>query len=148
MVKDNGNIIRRDMAVNKKILLIEDDDLLIRMYQNKFARDGYEVITAFSGEDGLVKIKNYQPALILLDVMLPKMNGFEVLQAVKVDPATKNIPVIMLTNLASEEDAKKGLELGAVAYLVKSEKTPDQIIAKIKEILSGYSHHEVPKAAE
>jgi len=136
------------MVNNKKLLLVEDDNLLIRMYEDKFTRDGYEVTTAFTGEDGLIKLKNFQPTLILLDIMLPKMNGFEVLQAIKVDPATKKIPVIMLTNMASEEDSKKGLELGAVAYLVKSENTPDQIVAKIKEILAGYTHDEVPKVAD
>ena len=106
-----------------KLLLIEDDSLMIRMYQRKFEYVGFELQTALNGEDGLVKVKEFMPDLVLLDIMMPKMNGLEVLKALKADPEEeiRNIPVVLLTNLGgSQDDVDKGLELGAVAYLVKS----------------------------
>jgi DNA-binding response OmpR family regulator len=107
-----------------KILLIEDDALLIRMYKKKLELDGYNVTTANNGEEGLSKFKKEDPDLVLLDVMMPKMNGFEVLENVKADEQLKKIPVILLTNLGSDdEDIERGLELGAAAYLIKSYST-------------------------
>jgi DNA-binding response OmpR family regulator len=130
-----------------KILLIEDDALLIRMYQKKLELDGYEVVLASDGEDGLKKFKSVQPDLVLLDVMMPKMNGFDVLTAAKKDKDTQNIPVILLTNLGSnDKDTEKGLELGAVAYLIKSNIVPADVVAKIKEILKARGVEAVPNA--
>ncbi len=119
------------------ILLVEDDNLLIRMYQDKFVRDGYKVNVALNGEEGLVKLKEEKPDLILLDIMMPKMDGFETLKHIKSNSETKGVPVILLTNLGGQDDAKKGLEMGAVAYLIKSEYTPDEIVEKVKEILEA-----------
>lgn len=119
------------------ILLVEDDNLLVRMYQDKFVRDGYKVNVASNGEEGLVKLKEQKPDLILLDIMMPKMDGFEMLKRIKADPKTKGVPVILLTNLGGQDDAKKGLEMGAVAYLIKSDYTPDEIAEKVKEILEA-----------
>lgn len=121
-----------------KVLIIDDDQLLVTMYEEKFEKDGYEVSTAFNGEEGLKKIKKEKPTLVLLDIMMPKMNGLEVLETIKKDRKIKNIPVILLTNLArGKEDVHKGLELGAVAYLVKSQVKPSQVVAKAKEVLAG-----------
>ena len=100
------------------------------------------------GENGLAKLKKEKPTLVLLDIMMPKMNGFEVLKKIKADSSSKNIPVILLTNLGGEDDAKKGLEMGAVAYLIKSDYTPDEVIAKIKEILSASTRDEIPEPKE
>jgi len=137
------------MAQKSIVLLIEDDNLLVRMYQDKFTVDGYKVVVALNGEEGLAKIKKEKPTLILLDIMMPKLNGFEVLKKIKADPETKSIPVVLLTNLGGQDDAKKGLEMGAVAYLIKSDYTPDETVAKVKEILAGYSpDRDIPKAAE
>lgn len=137
------------MAQEPVILLIEDDNLLVRMYQDKFTQDGYQVNVALDGEDGLIQLKEEKPNLILLDIMMPKMNGFEALKKIKADPDFKNIPVILLTNLSGQDDAKKGLEMGAVAYLIKSDHTPDQIVAKIKEILAASTRDDtIPKTAE
>lgn len=136
------------MAKKTVILLVEDDNLLIRMYQEKFTRDGYKINIALNGEEGFRKLEEERPALILLDVMMPKMDGFEVLKRIKADQSMKNIPVILLTNLGGEDDARKGLEMGAVAYLVKSEYTPGEVVAKVKEILAGYAHGKVPEVAK
>lgn len=132
-----------------KILLIEDDPLMVRMYQRKLTNDGYETSVAVNGEEGLVKIRSFRPDLVLLDIMMPKLNGLQVLERVKSDPTISAIPIIILTNLGgSQEDIERGLELGAVAYLVKSAYRPDEIVAKVKEILAGYTRaKELPKAA-
>lgn len=131
------------------VLLIEDDNLLVRMYQDKFTQDGYKVNVALDGEEGLAKLKEEKPTLILLDIMMPKVNGFEALKKIKADPDCKSIPVILLTNLGGQDDAKHGLEMGAVAYMIKSDYTPDQVVAKVKEILAASTRDDaVPKAAE
>ena len=132
-----------------KLLLVEDDPLMVRMYQRKLINDGYEVEVAVNGEDGLVKIRSFFPDLVLLDVMMPKVNGLQVLERVKSDPSISKIPIIILTNLGgSQEDIERGLELGAVAYLVKSAYRPDEVVAKVKEVLAGYTKSkEVPDAA-
>src|SRR3989338_6525425 len=133
-----------------KILLVEDDPLMIRMYQRKLSSDGYNVDLAVNGEEGLVKIRSFRPDLVLLDIMMPKLNGLQVLERVKSDPTIAAIPVVILTNLGgSQEDIERGLELGAVAYLVKSAYRPDQVLAKVKEVLAGYTRSkEIPQAAE
>lgn len=121
-----------------KILLIEDDPLMIRMYQRKLLKDKYEVQSAVDGEEGLLKIRSFKPDLVLLDVMMPKLNGLQVLERMKADPAIAHIPVIILTNLGgSQEDINRGLELGAVAYLIKSAYRPDEVVAKVKEVLAA-----------
>ena len=132
-----------------KILLVEDDPLMIRMYQRKLASDGYDVGMAVNGEDGLVKLRSFRPDLVLLDIMMPKLNGLQVLERMKADPTISSIPVIILTNLGgSQEDIERGLELGAVAYLVKSAYRPDEVVARVKEVLAGYTRSkEVPGAA-
>lgn len=130
-----------------KILITEDDPLMSRMYQRIFSFEGYEVVMASDGQDGLDKIRETNPTLVLLDVMMPKMNGFEVLEKLKSDPATKNIPVVMLTNLSSEQDAENALLKGAVKYIVKSEHDPKQVADIVKEIIAGYTRDEVPEAA-
>ncbi|MBI4837279.1 MAG: response regulator [Candidatus Portnoybacteria bacterium] len=126
------------------IFLIEDDPLMVRMYEKAFKLSGYEVEMAFDGEGALAKLEaaKSKPTLILLDIMMPKLNGLEVLRRLKQDANLKNIPVIMLTNLAGEADAEKALGLGAVLYLVKSQYEPRQIVDKVKEIIGGYARKE------
>lgn len=128
-----------------KILLVDDDPLLIRMYQKKFENDGYTIATAGDGVDALKKVSEFQPNLILLDVMMPKMNGLEVLTKLKENNQTSAIPVIMLTNVSSsQEDTDRGLELGAVAYIVKAGNRPKAVVEKVKEVLAGYVR-EIPQ---
>lgn len=123
-----------------KIFIVEDDPLMIRMYEKTFKLSGYEVEMAFDGEDALSRLKSgkINPTIILLDVMMPKMNGFDVLKGLKEDANLRSVPVVMLTNLAGESDAEKGIGMGAVTYLVKSQYDPKQVVDKIKEILAGY----------
>lgn len=122
-----------------KILLVDDDRLLVRMYQKKFENDGYEVLVATDGKMGLEKVAEFKPDLILLDIMMPVMNGYEVLQQLKADATTSKIPVIMLTNVgASDADIERGLELGAVTYLIKAGTRPSAVVKKVKEVLGGY----------
>lgn len=127
-----------------KILIIEDDPLMQRMYQKAFSFDGYEVEVAGDGVEGLDKIRTLKPNIILLDVMMPKMNGIDVLKKMKADPDLKKIPVVMLTNLAGGSDAENALSLGAVKYIIKSEQEPRQVVTMVKEILLGYTRDEIP----
>jgi len=128
----------------KILLIVEDDPLMSRMYQRIFTFEGYDVDMASNGQEGLEKARANKPTLILMDIMMPKMNGFEALDKLKADPITKNIPVIMLTNLAGQQDAETALSKGAVKYIVKSEYEPKQVANMVKEILAGYTRDEVP----
>lgn len=130
-----------------RILIVEDDPLISRMYQSVFKFDDYDVEIARDGVEGLAAIKKQTPTIVLLDVMMPRMSGIELLEKIKTDPATKGIPVIVLTNLSDVADAEKALELGAVKFIVKSENKPRQVLSQVKEILSGYTRGEVPKTA-
>jgi len=127
-----------------KILITEDDPLMARLYQKIFTFEGHEVETAENGEEGLEKVRSYKPDIVLLDVMMPKMNGLEMLEKLKLDPETKSIPVIMLTNLAGQQDAETALSKGAVKYIVKSEHEPKEIADIVKEVLLGYTRNQVP----
>ena len=128
-----------------KILIIEDDPLMSRMYQKIFSFEGYEVDIANNGTDGLEKVRSQKPDLVLLDIMMPKMNGLEVLSKLKSDPETKSLPVVILTNLAGEKDAETAMSKGAVKYIVKSEYEPKQVANMVKEVLAGYTREEVPE---
>lgn len=128
----------------KVLLIIEDDPLMVRMYQKIFKFEGFDVETAFDGEEGIEKVRKVKPTVVLLDIMMPKMNGLEVLDKIKSDPEIKKIPVIMLTNLAGQQDAEAALEKGAVKYIIKSEHDPKDIVRMVKEIMAGYTRNEVP----
>lgn len=119
----------------KKILLIEDDKFLRELMSKKLITLGYDVVSAADGESGLVMIKETKPDVVLLDLILPGINGFEVLEKAKQDPETVNIPVVILSNLGQGEDIEKGLALGAKDFLVKAHFTPQEIVNKLKSIL-------------
>ena len=119
----------------KKILIIEDDSFLSEMYSTKLAQEGFETETAFDGKQGMNKIKSIKPDLVLLDIVLPKMDGFEILENIKKDPEFKSIPIIFLTNLGQKNEIEKGLSLGADEYIIKAHFTPTAVVAKVKEIL-------------
>jgi DNA-binding response OmpR family regulator len=123
------------MPKNGKILIIEDDTLLAKMYQTKLAMEGFISEIACDGEEGIKLVKSLKPDLILLDLMLPKVDGFTVLATIKKDSETKKIPVIVFSNLAQSSDIKQAKDLGAVDYIVKANLTPNEIIKKIKENL-------------
>lgn len=117
------------------VLLVEDDVFLANIYQKKFEMDGYKIVIAANGETGLAEVKKKKPNVILLDILLPKLDGFAVLERLKADPETKDIPVILLTNLGQKDDVEKGLEAGAVDYLIKAHFKPSEVVQKVREVL-------------
>lgn len=118
-----------------KILVIEDDKFLRELIARKLREENYEVAEAFDGEEGIKKVKEERPDLILLDLILPGIDGFEVLEKIGQDPQISEIPVIILSNLGQRDDIERGLKLGAIDYLVKAHFTPGEIIEKIKNAL-------------
>ncbi len=120
----------------KKILIIEDDKFLRELISQKLLKEGYVVNEAIDGEDGIKKTREDKPDLILLDLILPGIDGFEVLSQIKTDPSLATIPVIILSNLGQREDVEKGLKLGAVDYLIKAHFTPGEIIEKVNAAFS------------
>lgn len=119
----------------QKVLIIEDDKFLRELISQKLMKENYETSEAIDGEEGIKKIKEEKPHLVLLDLILPGIDGFEVLSRMRDDPVVSSIPVIILSNLGQKEDVEKGLKLGAADYLIKAHFTPGEIIEKIKNIL-------------
>ncbi|OGF62279.1 hypothetical protein A2926_04285 [Candidatus Giovannonibacteria bacterium RIFCSPLOWO2_01_FULL_44_40] len=122
----------------KHILIVDDDPLMARMYENKMQTDGYDVAVASNGEEALLAVRKKKPDLMLLDVMMPKMNGVETLKALKGDAKTKNIPIIILTNLGDNpDDIQKAKDLGALDYLVKSQISLKELSDRVKKELGN-----------
>lgn len=119
----------------KKILIIEDDKFLRELISQKILKEGYEIAEAVDGESGLNSAKSEKPELILLDLILPGIDGFEVLARIKSDPEISQIPVIILSNLGQKDDIEKGLKMGAIDFLIKAHFTPAEIIEKIKSVM-------------
>lgn len=129
-------VIAKNMTDKKiKVLLIEDEEVLSNMYDTKFKMEGFEVTKALDGETGLKLAQEAKPDLILLDIIMPKLDGFSVLKKLKEDSQLKDIPVVLLTNLGQDEDVKKGNQLGVLGYLVKANTTPAQVVDRVKEFL-------------
>ena len=121
----------------KKILIIEDEKFLLEMYEMRLKAAGFEVLSAEEGKIGIHLAVENKPDLIVLDIVLPEMSGYEVLRMLKSDPDTKDIPVLVFSNLGQQEEIQKGLELGADNYVVKTEVTPSQLVKKIVKMLGG-----------
>ncbi|MDP3973474.1 MAG: response regulator [Candidatus Daviesbacteria bacterium] len=121
----------------KKILLVEDEAFIRDLYQRQLTREGYEVAVAADGQEGINQLKNQIFDLLLLDIMLPGMNGLQVLREFKTQNPNSRMITILLTNLGQEEVIKEGFELGAQAYLIKASYTPEQVVAEVKTALSG-----------
>lgn len=119
----------------KKILIIEDDEFLRQLMKTKIMSSGFEVFSAVNGADGIEAIKKEVPDLILLDLVMPVMGGFEVLEKIKADSAMSSIPVIVLSNLGQQEEIDKGMKLGASDYLIKAQLTPEEIVEKVKLLI-------------
>lgn len=119
----------------KKILFIEDEAALQKTFSDVLTQEGFKVLNALDGEQGLRMAKSERPDLILLDLILPKVHGFEVLKILKEDSATKDISVIVLTNLESTNDVERAIELGATTYLVKANYDLEDVIKKVKNAL-------------
>jgi DNA-binding response OmpR family regulator len=119
---------------NKTILLVEDEEDLREIYKTKFILDGYKVITAKSGLEAIDLALHQNPDLILLDVILPQKSGFDVLEELKSNPKTKNVPVVILSNLGQDWEVKKGVELGAVQFLTKANFTPKEVVKIVEDV--------------
>lgn len=120
---------------NKKVLVVEDEATLQKALNDVLSGEGFEVVSALDGEKGFQMAKDEKPDIILLDIILPKMDGFEVLTRLKSAEETKEIPVIILTNLSDLENIQKALDLGATTYLVKADFHLDDVLKKIKTTL-------------
>lgn len=125
--------------VKGKILIIEDDRYISKMYQLKLSLEGYEVVVAENGKQGVDKVKEFAPDIILLDILMPELDGFQVLNIVKGEDESKKIPVLIMSNLGQEDHIQKGMEMGAIGYIVKSQFTPSKVVEKIKEVLGHQS---------
>lgn len=115
-----------------KILLIEDDSLIVKIYTTRLKADGYEIVSAEDGEKGLEVAQQEKPDLILLDVMMPKIDGFTVIQTLRADEQFKNTPIIMYSNLAQEAESKRAIEVGATEFITKANISPTELVNKIK----------------
>ncbi|MCK4524956.1 MAG: response regulator [Candidatus Andersenbacteria bacterium] len=128
-------IEKEENKTGARVLLVEDDDFLRKICKTKMEREGFNVSVAINGKEALKKIIEGDPQIVLLDIILPIMDGFEVLKRVKEDSSKSSIPIIMLTNLGQESEIEKGFKLGAEDYIVKAHLTVGEIIEKVKEIL-------------
>lgn len=124
-----------EVEARKTILLVEDDPLLVKMYKTKFEATGFRVVSAEDGEEGLKLATAGGIDAMILDVMMPKLNGIDLLEKLSTTPAGKTLPVIVLSNLSQDEQAKKALSLGAKEYLLKANLTPTQVVEKIKKYI-------------
>lgn len=119
----------------KKILVVEDDLILQKALVDFLNTDGFAVTSASNGEEGVDQAKKTDPDLIILDIILPKKDGYEVIRDLKDDQATRNIPIVLLTNLGSINDVQRALDLGATTYLIKADYKLTEVSKKIKDIL-------------
>ncbi len=121
----------------KKLLLIEDEDFIRELYARQLRLAGFEVDPMPNGNDGLAASKKADYDMVLLDIMLPDINGLEVLKKIKEDPQTQKMRVVLLTNLGQDSVQKEGASLGAVGYLIKASYTPNQIVEEIKKLIAA-----------
>lgn len=119
----------------KKILFVEDEPSLQKTVGDILSNEGFKVFQATDGEAGIRLAKSEKPDLILLDLILPKKDGFEIIQALKGDPDTKEIKIIVLTNLQASGDVEKAIELGATTYLIKANYDLEEVVSKVRELL-------------
>jgi len=119
----------------KKILLVEDEEIMIDLLQRKLTKEGYEVSVARDGEEGLKLMREVKPALILLDIVMPKMGGFEVMEQMAKEPELKKIPVIVISNSGQPVELDRAQKLGAKDWLIKTEFDPQEVIEKVKKQL-------------
>jgi DNA-binding response OmpR family regulator len=119
----------------KTILIVEDDTILRDLISQKLKKENYDIVEAVDGEEGLKKAKEKKPDIILLDLILPGIDGFGVLEQIKKDPEIDKIPVVILSNLGQKEEIEKGMSLGAADFLIKAHFTLSEIVEKIKTVL-------------
>ncbi len=126
-----------DKNKKTKVLIIEDDSYISDMYKIKFESENFETIVASNGIEGIKFLEKVVPDIILLDIVMPKVDGFSVLKTIKKNSKLDKVPVILLTNLSQKENIERGFELGANSYIIKAHFTPSEVVEKIKEILKS-----------
>lgn len=124
-----------DDQTKGKVLVVDDDITLRDMYAERLRAEGFEVEIAQDGEQGVDRANKFKPDVILLDIMMPKINGFTVLDILKTTPELKDVPVVLLTALIQEDNRAKGLKAGAADYIVKSETMPKEVVEKIQKLI-------------
>jgi len=130
----------RTSTAKTKVLLIEDDPMVVRMYARKFKLAGYDVRLGFNGFEGMKALKKDRPDIVLLDIMMPRMSGLDMLKMVKSEPQYKDLPVVVLTNLGDRaEDVEKCKQMGAEDYWVKANMKLDEVVERINEIVKKHS---------
>jgi CheY-like chemotaxis protein len=134
-------------VAGENILVVEDTDLFRHIYEDKLTQDGYVVRSASDGIEALNILRNEQVDLVVLDLIMPRMSGLEALDAMKADPRTREIPVIVLSNLGQETDIQRGLDMGAADYLIKSAAKPADVSAKIRDTLIAAAGSHVEPAS-
>ncbi len=122
--------------VIKKILLVEDEPMLSNLLKGRLEKDGFQVVQARDGDEALADLKTGKYDLMLLDIILPKMSGFEVMESMRSDPNAENVPVVIVSNLGQEGDIQRGQMLGAVGYFIKAQLSIEELVGKIKEFFS------------
>ncbi len=127
-------------AKKKKVLIVDDDEFLLDMYVVKFKEAGFEVDIAQNGEEALAKVRAGNPDVVLLDVVMPKMDGFDVLRTIKKEKLAPHAAVFVLSNLGQKEDTDRGMNLGAVDYIVKAHFTPSEVVARVNNVLQSHTH--------
>lgn len=134
----------QNLASGQKILLVEDEDLIRELYARQLTKAGFVVKTAADGNSAIQELEAGTFDLLLLDIMLPGMNGLQILQQFKQKTPTSSTKVVLLTNLGQETAIKEGFQLGANAYLIKASYTPDQVVAEVKNVLGGNPANPAP----
>jgi DNA-binding response OmpR family regulator len=119
-----------------KILIVEDDKFLRELISRKLTKEGFEIAEAVDGEEGIEKAAEFLPDLVLLDLILPGIDGFGALEKIKENTKTMHVPVVILSNLGQKDEVEKGLKLGAIDFLIKAHFTPEEIVEKIRLILA------------
>ncbi len=126
------------MAEIKRILLVEDEPLLGNLLKQRLEKEGFEIVLARDGEEALAKLRESKPDLILLDIILPKISGFELLETLQADPQFERAPVIVISNLGQESDVARGQALGAIQYFVKAKVSIEELVEHVKTFLRGH----------
>ena len=120
---------------NTKILIVDDDPFILDMYVIKFKEQGFQIDTATDGKMALEKIQTDNPDIVLLDVVMPKMDGFDVIKKIQENKIPRTFKILFLTNFGQKEDVERGMQLGADGYIIKAHFTPSEVVAKVKEVL-------------
>lgn len=137
-MSDNLNNLPDSALSGKKILWVEDDAFLSEIISRRLSKQNYVLIHTKDGETALSMVEKEKPDIILLDILLPGINGFDLLEKFKTNPTTKDIPVVLISNLSQQSDIERGLSLGAERFLVKATVSLDEITAQIKEVLEKF----------